>query len=56
MSQVREMAHLRSLPRCRTCGKAATEELRTGLNELVAVFCSRCAPAALRAWKEGRSP
>lgn len=43
-------AHLRLLDRCRVCRKPATEELRTTRNELVAVYCTRCAARALREW------
>lgn len=49
----REMAHLRSLLRCRTCGAPASEQLFTGRNDPVAVFCSRHAAGALRRFKEG---
>lgn len=51
---VREMAHLRPMPRCRRCGKAASEELYTGRNDLVGRYCGRCAKAALRDFKAGR--
>lgn len=49
--QIVAMAHLRPLPRCRECGAAATEELRNGINDLVAVYCTRHAPRALRRFK-----
>lgn len=52
-TQATVMAHLRSLPRCRTCGGPAAEALYTGRNDLVAVYCSRHAKAALKAFKAG---
>lgn len=51
MSQARERAHLRPLPRCH-CGAPATEELRTGLNDPVGVYCTRHAKGALQRFKE----
>jgi hypothetical protein len=52
-NQATEMAHLRRLNRCRTCGAAATEALYTGLNDLVGVYCTRHAKGALAKWKAG---
>ena len=52
-TQATQMAHLRSLPRCRTCNAPAAEALYTGLNGLVAVYCARHAKAALKAYKTG---
>lgn len=43
------MAHLRSLPKCQDCKtRVATQELRGWRNELLGVFCNRCATRALR--------
>jgi hypothetical protein len=46
-------AHIRPLPRCRTCRAPATEAVYTGRNDLVGVYCRRHAAAALRRFKGG---
>lgn len=51
--QWRVMAHLRELPRC-SCGRPATQQLFSGTNDQMGVYCSRCAKGALRRIKEGR--
>ncbi len=44
-------AHLRPLPRCRVCGRPATEALYTTRNDLIAEYCTRHAQKALRDWQ-----
>lgn len=51
--RARERAYLRELPRCE-CGRAATVELRNGLNESIGVFCSGCGRRRLRDFMKGR--
>jgi hypothetical protein len=53
--QAVQYAHLRPLQRCRICHAPASEAVYTGLNELVAVYCSRHAQKGLAAFKEGRT-
>lgn len=48
IDQAYARAHLRPLPRCRECGKPATEQLYSGVNAPLGVYCSRHARAALR--------
>lgn len=50
-SQAVAMAHLRPLPRC-SCGRPATEQLYSGVNAPMGCYCSRCAKAALKRFKE----
>lgn len=45
------MAHLRELPRCGTCGAAATKQLFNGYNAPAACYCERHAKAALAKFK-----
>jgi hypothetical protein len=51
--QATAMAHLRPLDHCANCGKPATKRLYNGRNAPMAAYCNRCAPAALRRFKEG---
>lgn len=48
-------AHLFPLPRCRVCGRAATHELRNGVNAGQGLYCPGCGRAALKDFKEGKS-
>lgn len=41
-------AHLRPLPRCRTCRSPASEMLYNGVNAPLGEYCTRHAKAALR--------
>ncbi len=41
-------AHLRPLPRCRTCGKPATQMLMNAANAPSGEYCERHAKGALR--------
>lgn len=54
--QATRFAHLLPLGRCRTCFHPATEMLRSGLNAEIGLYCSRHAQAALKRFKEGKSP
>lgn len=47
------MAHLRTLPMCRTCGKPASFQLFSGVNAPIDVYCARHGEAALREFKRG---
>lgn len=40
--------HLRELPVCRRCSKAATCELRNSFNAVIGVYCKRCGAIKLR--------
>jgi hypothetical protein len=51
--QAYAMAHLRDLPSCQTCGKAATVQLYSGVNAPMGYFCKRCGNGALRRFKKG---
>lgn len=51
--QARDRAHLRELPRCQ-CGRPATQQVMSGVNALITVACSRCAPRLLSNFKKGR--
>ena len=42
--------HLRPLPRCKTCGKPATQALHNTWNAHQGDYCDRHANAALRAF------
>lgn len=53
-NQARDFAHLRELPRCQ-CGKPATHQVMSGVNALVTVACSRCAPRLLANFNSGRT-
>lgn len=54
VDQARAMAHLRKLPRPKcSCGKTATTELVNGVNAPIGVYCGRCAPGALRRFRDG---
>jgi hypothetical protein len=44
-------AHLRDLPRCQTCSRPATCELRNTVNAVIGVFCASCGRRALARFK-----
>lgn len=49
--QAYEFAHIRDLPRCQTCGAAASKQLYSGVNAPMGVYCARHANQALAAFK-----
>lgn len=53
MTDQKARAHLRELPRCRYCTKAATHALYTGTNAHMGNFCAAHGKAALARFKAG---
>jgi hypothetical protein len=45
-------AHLRELPKCRTCGKPATHSLVNGMNAPTGEYCDRHARMALKDFQQ----